>query len=237
MKSVDVLIPVYYGNKEEIENSCKEQIDFYRQNLSVYGWRIVIALNGRDKNGILDEVKGIADRYENVVYDYIETPGRGASLSKLFVSNPADYVCYMDVDLSTDLEALPRLLEELDRGNDLVVGSKYIDGAYNQRDFLRLFISKIFNKGFARIILNAKFSDAQCGFKGMRRDAAKRIVPLVEDSEWFWDTELLYIAQRKKIKFKEIPVRWIERGNSGVKIMKTIKNFLVKMIKLRFRKV
>jgi hypothetical protein len=126
------------------------------------------------------------------------------------------------------------MLKELEE-YEVVAGSKYIEGAFNKRDFMRYFLSKVFNDFFSKIILKAKFTDAQCGFKGMRREVVSKIMPLIQDKGWFWDTEMLYLVQRKNLSFKEVPVNWIEKGDSGVKIFKTVKDFIIKTIALRYR--
>jgi len=234
MKSVDIIIPIYYKNIAEIEDSVNRQINDYNKNLRHYNWKIVIGINGPDRNGIMDKVKKICQKNQNVVYDYTSETGRGASLNKIFVNSKADFVCYMDVDLATGIDAVPRMLKELEN-NDLVVGSKYIKGSIHYRTAIRFLLSKTYNSIITKLVLNAKFTDAQCGFKGMKVEAAKKITSLIRDKGWFWDTELLYIAQKKNLSFKEIPISWIEKGNSGVKLFKTIKEFIVKIIKLKYR--
>ena len=234
MKSVDIVIPIYYNNINEIELSVKEQIEFYKKNLKNYKWKIVIGLNGPNRNDIIEKVEEISKKYDHVVYDYTEQAGRGASLNRTFINSKADFVCYMDVDLATGLDAVPRMLNVLE-DYDVVVGSKYIKDAKYKRTPLRFVLSKTYNSIITKLILNAKFSDAQCGFKGMRTSIAREIMPLVEDNGWFLDTEILYIVQKKGYRLKEIPVNWIERGNSGVKLLKTVKDFTVKTIRLRYR--
>ncbi|MBS3151730.1 glycosyltransferase [Candidatus Woesearchaeota archaeon] len=234
MKRVDVIIPIYYGNVDEIVPSVEEQLKFYEEYLRDYNWRIVIGINGPNKDGITDKGEYLSKKYKNVVYDYIEETGRGASLNRLFVNTNADFVCYMDVDLSTGLDALPRMLNELEN-YDVVVGSKYIKEAMNKRTPIRYILSRTYNSLFTKIILKANFTDAQCGFKGINVKISKEIIPLMRDKGWFWDTEFLYIIQKKGYTFKEIPVNWVEKGNSGVKLLKTVMDFVIKTIRLRYR--
>lgn len=234
MKKVDIVIPIYYNNIDEIEASVKEQIQFYEINLKDYKWKIVIGLNGPDKNNIVEKVKSICKNYNNVIYDYTEESGRGASLNRTFVNSRADFVCYMDVDLATRLDAVPRMLKELEN-YDVVVGSKYILGASHYRTPIRFLLSKTYNSIITKLVLNAKFTDAQCGFKGMNAKTAKEIMPLVQDKGWFLDTEILYIVQKKGYKFKEIPVNWKENDKSGVKLSKIVVDFIIKTIMLRYR--
>ena len=115
MKKVEIVIPIYYGNANEIESSIKTQIEFYNKNLNNYNWKIIIGING-PKEDILEKVEHLSKKYKNVTYNYIKKQGRGETLSKTFVNSKADFICYMDVDLSTDLEALPRMLKGLEEG-------------------------------------------------------------------------------------------------------------------------
>ncbi|MBI2667160.1 glycosyltransferase [Candidatus Woesearchaeota archaeon] len=234
--TVDIIIPVYYGNLDEIEPSVKKQILFYNKYLNDYKWSIVIGING-PKDRIFDLAKRLSKKYKNVKYHYTSTPGRGATLKDAWVNTKADFVSYMDVDLSTNLDCFPALLKELNNGYDVVVGSKYISGSEIKRIPLRYIISKVYNTLFTKLILNAKFTDAQCGFKSMRRKAAEELMPKIKDNGWFWDTEMLYLAQKYNYKIKEIPVRWIEDPNSGVRMAKTVVLFLKNMINLRLRKL
>ncbi|MAH48163.1 hypothetical protein CMI37_20235 [Candidatus Pacearchaeota archaeon] len=235
MKTIDIIIPIYYNNLNEIEPSIKKQTEFYRNYLKNYEWKIIVGINGLNKNGIVEKAKELSEKYENVEYDYTEEVGRGASLNRLFVKGKSDFVCYMDVDLSTNLEALPIMLKELELGNELVVGSKYIKNASFKRIPIRYVLSKIYNGIFTRFILNADFSDSQCGFKGMRVETAKKVIPLIRDKGWFWDTELLYLTQRAGYRFKEIPVNWVEKGNSGVNLFGIVLDFSKKIISLKYR--
>ena len=117
MNTVDIVIPIYYGNKDEIEESVKEQIEFYDKKLKNYKWQIIIGINGENRDFIIDFCEDISKKYKNVVCDYTDEVGRGATLSKTWVNSSADLVCYMDVDLSTGLEALPIILKELENND------------------------------------------------------------------------------------------------------------------------
>lgn len=236
MYKVDIVIPVYYNNVDEIESCVKEQVRFYKDHLNSYEWKIIIGINGLNKKKIIEKTKEICNKYKLVDYDHTDEAGRGVSLNRLFTNSDADFVIYMDVDLATELEAIPKMLKELEN-YDVVVGSKYIDGASHHRTPIRFLLSKTYNSMITKLLLNANFTDAQCGFKGMNVKAAKKILPLVEDRGWFWDTEMLYIIQKKGFSFKEIPVNWTERGNSGVKLLGTVKDFIIKTIRLRYRNV
>lgn len=232
--SIDIIIPVYYRNFDELESSIIKQLNYFRKNFKNHKWKIVVGING-PKGEIYSLAKNLSKKYKEVDFSYTSTPGRGATLKDTWYNSKADIVSYMDVDLSTNLDCFKSLVKEIANGYDVVVGSKYIKGSRYKRTLFRLVVSKIYNVFFAKIILNAKFTDAQCGFKAMKQSSARKLIPLIKDDSWFFDTELLYLAQKLGYKIKEIPVDWLEYPNSGVNMGKTIVTFLRKSIELRLR--
>jgi hypothetical protein len=127
----------------------------------------------------------------------------------------------MDVDLSTDLAALLPLVAPVLAGHsELAIGTRLGRGARVKRSFKRELISRSYNR-LLRIALRARFSDAQCGFKAVRADVARELLPQVRDEEWFFDTELLVLAQRRGLRIHEVAVDWVEDGDSRVRIVPT----------------
>ncbi len=137
------------------------------------------------------------------------------------VGQRARVVSYMDVDLSTDLRALPALLAPLLSGHsDVAIGSRLAYGARVRRGAKREFISRSYNR-LLRIVLRARFSDAQCGFKAVRTDALDGLLAEIRDQEWFFDTELLVLAQRRGLRIHEVAVDWVDDPDSRVAILPT----------------
>ena len=237
MRSVDIVIPIYYGCKDEIGPSINKQVNFFRKNLKGYKWTIWIGLNGENRNNILELCKGIEKKFKEVRLDYVKRQGRGESLRNIWLKSKADFVAYMDVDLATSLENFRDLLSPLENSYDFTYGNRYSQGNKSHRNLKRLIVSKIYNVVMINAFLGAKFNDAQCGFKALKTDVAKKIVPLIKDNSWFFDTELLYIAEKKGYNLKGIPVEWKEGSNSGVKIIKTSFDFIKKTIELKYRNV
>ncbi|MBI4145216.1 glycosyltransferase [Candidatus Woesearchaeota archaeon] len=231
---IDIVIPVF-NNSDVLEWSIMKQVEFYRKHLQGYGWRIIIADNAsRDRTP--DIGKSLAARYPEVTYSFIQTQGRGIALRTAWSKSSADYVSYMDVDLATDLEAVPKLLGHLDGGADVAVGSKYIAGAVHKRRLNRYILSRGYN-WLTSFLLKTKFTDAQCGFKSLTKKAADRILPLIKDDFWFFDTELLYFAEKLGMHTTEVPVQWEEGRKSGVKLFKTTSSFLKNLLELRKRPI
>lgn len=138
-----------------------------------------------------------------------------------WTASGADVVAYMDVDLSTDLGAVLPLVAPLLAGHsDVAIGTRLHRAARVTRCLKRELISRAYNR-LLRIALHARFTDAQCGFKAIRADVAHKLMPLIEDDAWFFDTELLMLAQRRGLRIHEVPVDWIEDGDSRVDIVPT----------------
>lgn len=149
-------------------------------------------------------------------------PGRGAALREAWLGSEADLVSYMDVDLSTDLGCLPALLAPLQDGRaDVAVGSRLLPGSHTTRGWRRDLISRGYNR-LLRVALGLRVRDAQCGFKALTRTAAQALLPQVRDEGWFFDTELLVLAQRGGWRTAEVPVRWADDPGSTVRLLPTV---------------
>jgi len=190
-------------------------------------WEAVIAENGstdRTWEVVQQEVgrwKGAAPHVE-VKGMRREQPGRGGALQEAWLGTEADIVSYMDVDLSSDLRDYPRLLAPLVRDEaDLAVGSRLAQGAEVQRGWKREVLSRGYSV-LVRIMLRFPVRDAQCGFKAMKAAAAPAVLLEVEDRGWFWDTELLWVANWKGFRVREIPIRWVEDRDSRVRLLPAI---------------
>ena len=151
----------------------------------------------------------------------IERPGRGGALRSIWSASDADVYAYMDVDLSTDLNALLPLVAPLLSGHsDVAIGTRLARGARVIRGPKREIISRGYNL-LLHASLGTRFSDAQCGFKAIRADAARALLPLTTDTGWFFDTELLVLAERAGLRIHEVPVDWIDDPDSRVNVVAT----------------
>ena len=151
----------------------------------------------------------------------LERKGRGRALRAAWSLSDAQVVCYMDVDLSTDLRGLLPLVAPLLSGHsDLAIGTRLAHGARVVRGPKREVISRAYN-GLLRCALRARFSDAQCGFKAVRAELVPDLLPAVRDDGWFFDTELLVTAQRRGLRIHEVPVDWIDDPDSRVALVRT----------------
>lgn len=215
---VEIVIPVY--NEEVVLEKSVSRLRSYLREHFPFDWRITIA-----DNASLDRTWEIAKRlqltYPEVRVVHLDQKGRGRALRYVWSNSDADVVCYMDVDLSTDLKALLPLVAPLVSGHsDIGIGSRLASGARVKRQWKRELTSRGYNAIIKLSFFN-RFSDAQCGFKACRTEVAQRLLPLIENNEWFFDTEILLLAEHNHLRVHEVPVDWIEDLDSRVKIVKT----------------
>ncbi|MFZ4209623.1 glycosyltransferase [Streptomyces griseoincarnatus] len=215
---LDVVVPVF--NEEEDLRPCVRRLHEHLTRTFPYAFRITIADNA-STDGTPAVATDLARRIEEVRSVRLERKGRGRALRTVWSASDAPVLAYMDVDLSTDLNALLPLVAPLISGHsDLAIGSRLSRGARVVRGAKREVISRGYNL-ILRGSLQARFSDAQCGFKAIRRDVAQVLLPLVEDSGWFFDTELLVLAERAGLRIHEVPVDWVDDPDSTVHIVRT----------------
>jgi glycosyltransferase involved in cell wall biosynthesis len=232
-KTVDVIIPVY-NEEKALAKSVRTLHGFLSKNFSDYDWKIIIADNA-SKDSTLDVAKDLSAKMKKVGYIHLDQKGRGRALRKAWTESNADIVSYMDVDLSTDINAFPKMIEGmLAKGYNVATGTRLTKKSRTKRRFYREFLSRGYNY-IVRTILWIKYSDAQCGFKAATRKAVRDIVPLIQDNEWFFDTELMTLAEKYDYGIYEIPVTWIEDTDSRVRIAKTVYQYLRDVTRLRFQ--
>ena len=215
---IDIVIPVY-NEQAALERSVRRLHTFLCENMP-FAWRIVIADNA-STDATLAIARALASELPDTDVLNLHLKGRGRALREAWSRSDADVVCYMDVDLSTDLRALLPLVAGLISGHsDVAIGTRLAAGSRVERGRKREVISRCYNK-LLRLVLGAKFSDAQCGFKAMRADVAQRLLPAIEDNGWFFDTELLVLAQRQGLRIHEVAVDWVDDPDSRVDIVST----------------
>ena len=231
MASVDVVIPVY--NEEHVlAQSVNTLRQFLKNNLS-HSYTVVIADNA-STDRTWEIAQALAKEHSDVAALHLDQKGRGRALRKAWLESAADIVSYMDVDLSTDLAAFPPLIQAIEEGNGIAIGSRLLKGSSVKRSLKRELTSRSYNL-IIKSMFRTRFSDAQCGFKALSGKAAQELVPLIQDQEWFFDTELLILAGKKGYRIREIPVAWIEDPDTRVAIASTVFEDLKGLLRLRFR--
>jgi putative flippase GtrA len=215
---LDVVVPVY--NEERDLGPCVERLRAHLCEAFPYRFRITVADNA-STDRTLAVGRALASQYDEVSVVHLDQKGRGRALQAVWSASDAPVLAYMDVDLSTDLNALLPLVAPLISGHsDLAIGSRLSPTSRVVRGAKREIISRCYNV-ILRGTLRARFSDAQCGFKAIRADVAERLLPLVEDTAWFFDTELLVLAERSGLRIHEVPVDWVDDPDSRVDVVAT----------------
>ena len=231
--SLDVVIPAL-NEERALASSVTKLHEFLSDRLSDYQWRILIADNG-STDLTLQVAERLSEQYARLESIHLEQRGRGRALKRAWSESDADIVCYMDVDLSTDLEALPLLVEAVRSGGyDVATGSRLMRSSrVIGRSPVREFVSRAYSLIFRAMFL-VGFRDAQCGFKALSRRVVRDVVPLVRDTGWFFDTELLVLAEKNGYRIKEVPVTWTDDPDSRVRIISTAYEDMKGLLRLRF---
>ncbi len=235
LPSIDISIPVL-NEEADLRKSIEKLRAFCLENMTAYNWRIVVADNGSTDHTV-DIAKQLSEQYPGqVAFFHIPERGRGRALRKAWLESKADVVSYMDVDLSTGLDALPKLADAIaGDGYDIAIGSRLTKGSrVERRPFKREVTSRGYNV-MIKALFFTRFSDAQCGFKGMSRRAADEIIPVTKDLGWFLDSEILIIAEKRGYKIKDVPVHWVDDPETRVKVMKTAWGDIKGLLRLRFK--
>lgn len=216
--ALEIVVPVF-NEQAVLESSITKLANYLSQEMPST-WQITIADNASTDN-TSTIAQRLAAQLPNVVHRRLEVKGRGFALRDAWSASSANVVAYLDVDLSTDLAALPPLVAPLLSGHsDISIGTRLGQSSRVSRGPKREFISRSYNY-LLRRTMQVKFSDAQCGFKALRADVARRLLPHIEDNGWFFDTEMLIIAERSGLRIHEIPVDWIDDPDSRVDIKQT----------------
>lgn len=232
-KKIEIVIPVY--NEEVAIGPCVDRLrGFLEENLS-HDWQIVIANNGStDRTAAVAEQLAAADTRVRLIS--LSRKGRGLALRTVWSQSSADIVSYMDVDLSTNLRYFPLLVEGLCCGYDIAIGSRLMQASMVARRLKREVLSRGFNL-LIRLLFRTRFSDAQCGFKALRRDAAQALLPHVINNGWFFDAELLILAEKNGFRLFEAPVEWMEDLDSRVHLWSTAIEDIKGLLRMRISRL
>jgi len=232
--TVDIVIPVL--NEEVALPGCVDKLYAFTADYPERDWRIVIADNG-STDRTTEIATELAEKHSSLSLSRLDQRGRGRALKKAWGESDADVRLYMDVDLSTDLKALPALVAAIaDDGYEVAIGSRLTKGSeVVDRTLKREITSRGYNILIRTLFPLTKWKDAQCGFKAISRTTAVNVLPLVKDNAWFLDTELLLLAGKAGYGIKEVPVHWEDDPDTRVKIISTAWEDLKGLLRLRFK--
>lgn len=219
MIDFEIVIPVY-NEEVQLPESVSRLVEFLKKNFSEKVWAVTIADNA-SKDKTAEVSRSLCQRYQQVKYFYLEQKGRGRALKKTWAKSAARVVCYMDVDLSTHIRHIPELVNVLlNNQADISIGSRLLPGSRIKRCLKREIISRAYNL-IIKLLHGTKFSDAQCGFKAIKKEVFMTLAPRIQNNEWFFDSELLILGEKMGYKIHEIAVEWNEDMGSTVKIIPT----------------
>lgn len=230
--TVDVVIPVL-NEERDLGLNLPVLRDFLAGPEFSYRWRIVIADNGSE-----DDTPAIAQqlarRYPGEVdYLRVSAKGKGRAIKEAWERSSADIVSFMDIDLSTGLDAFTPLIDPIAHDEaDIVIGSRLHPRSKVRRSLKRRIMTYAYNS-LIQLLFRPDFHDAQCGFKAARRESAETLLPLVQDLQWFFDTEFLLMAQKLGYRISEVPVTWVEDKRSSVNVVGTVTADLRGLLRMR----
>lgn len=215
---IEIVIPVH--NEERELAGCVQVLHTYLREHIPFPATITIADNA-STDATPQVARGLAESLPGVRVLRLEDKGRGRALRAAWSASDADVVAYLDVDLSTGLDALLPLVAPLVNGHsDLAIGSRLAPGARTVRGAKRELISRGYN-ALVQLMHCASFSDAQCGFKAARTEVIRPLLAVTVDDGWFFDTELLLLAEHNGLRIHEVPVDWVEDLDSRVALAAT----------------
>lgn len=218
--SFEIVIPIY-NEEVELEQNVLRLYSYIKNHFKNWNFRITIADNA-SKDQSLEIANKLAHRFNKIGVLHLAQKGRGRAVKKAWKESKADILCYMDVDLSTDLKFLKNLITPLSDGYDIAIGSRLLlQSKVIGRPLKREILSRIYNI-MIKVLFQVKFNDAQCGFKAVTKNVVKNLIPHLKDNAWFLDSELLIVGEKSGYKIKEIPVKWVDNPGSTVRVLKTV---------------
>jgi len=222
--TLHVVLPVY-NEEAELADSVGKLVQHLSAELTDFAWRVTVADNA-STDRTLAIANDLASRNPSVGVVHLSQKGRGRAIKHVWGEQPADVVAYMDLDLSTDLKHFPPLVRSLQKGYDVAIGTRNLPAS---KVIGRTLVRTITSKGYIfliRLMFPVHFSDAQCGFKAVSRRVVTELVPTVVDNGWFFDTELLILAEERGFRIYQEPVTWTDNPGSTVRVWKTVKGDL-----------
>lgn len=232
--TTEVIFPVY-NESDTLSEQIKIFNEFFEEEFKK---NIFITIAD---NGSTDNTATISDKLlkNKLIQKYIFIPqkGRGRAIKDCIKKSKADIVCYMDIDLSTDLAHFKELIDSISKkGNDISIGSRLSKKSkVVGRKKIREFTSRAYNLLIKFFFPMSGIKDMQCGFKAFSRKKILPVIDLVQNNRWFFDTELIIISRKLNLKIDQIPVKWTDDPNTSVNIISTAIEDIVGLTKLRFK--
>jgi len=227
---LSVVVPAF--NEEQRIGTTLEQICEYLSRQS-YSWEIVLVDDGSQDKTVAVARQSMAGRPLHTV-SHERNQGKGAAIKHGMVAARGQVRLFSDADLSTPIEELNRLLQALEEGYDIAIGSRGLKESRIElhQAWYREMMGRIFNL-LVRLLVLGGIKDTQCGFKLFTAQAAQALFPLQSMQGFAFDVEILLRARQKGFKIKEVPVRWINSPESRIHPLIDSTKMFVDLVKLR----
>lgn len=226
------IIPAY-NESERLATSLPQVVDFvHQQSLEAE----IIVVNDGSRDATADVVRSFAARYPEV--RLLENPGnrgKGYSVRNGMLNATGDVLLFTDADLSSPIGEATKLFLALEAGNDVAIGSRWLQRELQteRQPWHRQLYGRIFNLAL-RIVLGLKFRDTQCGFKAFTRNAAQIIFPRQRIERWGFDPELLFLANKFRLRTAEVPVEWAHDHRSKINPLRDGIKMAVEVVGVRW---
>lgn len=226
---LSIIIPCYNESRDIVKKA--EIVKEKMASLPIESELILV------NDGSRDNTKEVISTISGCVHSgYDQNKGKGGAVQKGIMDATGDYVLFMDADLSTDLEAIDRLIPLLNK-YDIIIGSRHHKESIipikqpAKRRFIGWCCRKLTSMRF-----HMHFTDTQCGFKAIRTDIAKKIAEKQIIMGFAFDVEYLYISKLNGITVQELPITWRDDRGSTVSPLKSSIKFFKDMGKIKRNK-
>jgi glycosyltransferase involved in cell wall biosynthesis len=229
---IELVLPVF--NEEDVIEDSVVTLNRFMEKNCKFPWQITVFSNGSTDNTV-EIGNQLSRRFSRVNFVHIPERGKAKAYKSIWPSSQASIVGFMDADLSTELEAIPKCIDAIKNGADIAIGDRHTVGALIERSLKRTMLSRGYNMLIKLLFPHTKVRDAHCGFKFLKKSVARSLLPHIRDDCWFFDTELLMLAEQTGHKIEQIPVLWVERKASKVRVTRVVTDYLFNLLKLRVR--
>jgi len=231
---LSIVIPVY-NEEKRLHASLSKVINYVREK-GISDKSEIIVVNDGSQDNTVSVINQFKEDYDFIkLVDYKDNKGKGYAVKKGVLSAKGKYILFMDADLSTPLEEINKVIGFLDKKYDISIGSRGLKDSeiVIRQPIYRQTMGKIFNL-IVRLLLIKNIRDTQCGFKCFKKEIAREIFNQTKINRFSFDVEILYIAQRKGYRIKEVPVKWYNSPDSKVGIIKDSSKMFFEILKIRF---
>ncbi len=232
---ISVVIPVY--NEEKCIEETLRRVGAF-MSLKPWSWELIVSSDGStDKTDEI--VRAIIEKRGDGKVKLLaagKNAGKGAVVRRGALEAQGKHILVTDADLSAPIKESDKLLAALEGGCDVAVGSRAMreKGCDVQQSFKRRLAGRIFNV-LVRLLVLKDFQDTQCGFKCFKKEAARALFREQVLNGFSFDVEILFLAKKRGLKVKEVPVMWREAKSSKVKLFRDSLGMLKELMFLRKR--